>query len=255
MRKRCTARADAYETAHCRSDKSPTEPQSRGKSCMEFEELRQEVCYVNRMLLAAGLVSMHSGNASGLDRRSGRLVIKPSGVDYDRLKPEDLVEVDLQSGQVDGGRLRPSVDLPHHLFLYRRMPEIGAIIHTHSPYATAFAAVGRSIPICLTAMADQFGAEIPCTPYVDNQQDHIGQAILKYRTRAPAILLGCHGVFVWGPGPREALKSAVMLEEIAKTMFFAFQLGSPQPLPPEEVEKWFTRYQTTYGQPGNRSSS
>lgn len=218
---------------------------------MELESLRQEVCYVNRMLLASGLVSMHSGNASGLDRRSGRLVIKPSGVDYDRLKPEDLVEVDLQSGDVVGGRLRPSVDLPHHLFLYRRILEIGAIIHTHSPYATAFAAVGRSIPICLTAQADQFGTEIPCAPYVDNQQDHIGQAILKYRNRAPAILLGHHGVFAWGPTPREALKSAVMLEEIAKTMFFAFQLGSPQPLPPEEVEKWFTRYQTTYGQPGN----
>jgi len=216
---------------------------------MDFAQLRHEVWDVNRMLLAAGLVSMHSGNASGLDRESGRLVIKPSGVDYERLKPEDLVEVDLSSGQAAEGGLRPSVDLPHHLFLYRHMPDIGAVIHTHSPYATAFAAVGRPIPICLTAIADQFGAEIPCAPYVDNQHDHIGQAILQYRNRAPAILLGHHGVFVWGPTPREALKSAVMLEEIAKTVFFALQLGQPQPLPPEEVEKWFTRYHSTYGQP------
>jgi L-ribulose-5-phosphate 4-epimerase len=216
---------------------------------MDLAELRQEVCYVNRMLLSTGLVSMHSGNASGLDRASGRLVIKPSGVDYETLRPEDLVEVDLVTGRVVGGRLRPSVDLPHHLFLYRHLPDIGAVIHTHSPYATAFAAVGRPIPLCLTAMADQFGAEIPCTPYVDNQEDHIGQAILQYRNRAPAILLGNHGVFVWGSTPREAFKSAVMLEEIAKTVFLALQLGQPRLLPAEEVEKWFTRYHTTYGQP------
>jgi L-ribulose-5-phosphate 4-epimerase len=216
---------------------------------MDLAELRQEVCYVNRMLLSTGLVSMHSGNASGLDRASGRLVIKPSGVDYETLRPEDLVEVDLVTGRVVGGRLRPSVDLPHPLFLYRHLPDIGAVIHTHSPYATAFAAVGRPIPLCLTAMADQFGAEIPCTPYVDNQEDHIGQAILQYRNRAPAILLGNHGVFVWGSTPREAFKSAVMLEEIAKTVFLALQLGQPRLLPAEEVEKWFTRYHTTYGQP------
>jgi L-ribulose-5-phosphate 4-epimerase len=176
-------------------------------------------------------------------------VIKPSGVDYETLRPKDLVEVDLVTGRVVGGRLRPSVDLPHHLFLYRHLPDIGAVIHTHSPYATAFAAVGRPIPLCLTAMADQFGAEIPCTPYVDNQEDHIGQAILQYRNRAPAILLGNHGVFVWGSTPREAFKSAVMLEEIAKTVFLALQLGQPRLLPAEEVEKWFTRYHTTYGQP------
>ncbi len=218
---------------------------------MNLEPLRQQVCDVNRMLLSTGLVSVHSGNASGLDRPSGRLVIKPSGVDYETLKPEDLVEVDLETGQVVGKTFRPSVDLPHHLFLYRHIPEIGAVIHTHSPCATAFAAVGRPIPLCLTAMADQFGAEIPCTPYVDNQGNHIGEAILQYRNRSPAILLGNHGVFVWGTTPREALKSAVMLEEIAKTMFFALQIGQPQVLPPEEVEKWYTRYHTTYGQQQN----
>ena len=152
---------------------------------MSLTELREEVCYVNKMLPAAGLVTMHSGNASGLDRPSGRLVIKPSGVDYDRLRPEDLVEVDLESGEVIGSRLRPSVDLPHHLFLYRHLSDVGAVIHTHSNYATAMAAVGKPIPLCLTAIADEFGAEIPCCPYVDNEGDHIGQAILKHRNRAP----------------------------------------------------------------------
>ena len=98
--------------------------------------------------------------------------------------------------------LRPSVDLPHHLFLYRHLPEVGGIIHTHSNYATAFAAVGRPIPLCLTAIADEFGDEIPCCPYVDNEGDHIGEAILKHRNRAPAILLANHGVFAWGPSAR-----------------------------------------------------
>jgi L-ribulose-5-phosphate 4-epimerase len=200
------------------------------------------------MLPVAGLVTMHSGNASGLDRRSGRMVIKPSGVDYDRLKPEDLIEVDFATGEVIQLGLRPSVDLPHHLFLYRHLPEVCGIIHTHSNYATAFAAVGRPIPLCLTAIADEFGAEIPCAPYVDNEGDHIGEAILKYRNRAPAILLGNHGTFAWGPTARAALKAAVMTEDVAKTVHLACQLGQPAALSPAEAEKWYDRYHHRYGQ-------
>jgi L-ribulose-5-phosphate 4-epimerase len=216
---------------------------------MNLTALREEVCYANKMLPTAGLVTMHSGNASGLDRASGRLVIKPSGVDYDALRPDDLVEVDLATGEVVGSQLRPSVDLPHHLYLYRHLPEIGGVIHTHSNYATAFAAVGRPIPLCLTAIADEFGAEIPCAPYVDNEGDHIGQAILQHRNRAPAILLGNHGVFAWGASPRAALKAAVMTEDVAKTVHLAMQIGSPAAIPPEEAEKWYDRYHQRYGQP------
>jgi len=212
------------------------------------KHLREEVCYANKMLPAAGLVTMHSGNASGLDRASGRLVIKPSGVDYDALEPDDLVEVDLETGEVVGSKLRPSVDLPHHLYLYRKVPEIGGIIHTHSNYATAFAAVGRPIPLCLTAIADEFGAEIPCAPYVDNEGDHIGEAILQHRSRAPAILLGNHGVFAWGESSRAALKAAIMTEDVAKTVHLAMQLGRPAEIPPEEAEKWYDRYHHRYGQ-------
>ena len=215
---------------------------------MNLAELRDEVCRVNRMLPQAGLVTMHSGNASGLDRKSGRLVIKPSGVDYDKLAPADLVEVDLETGRVVDSRLRPSVDLPHHLFLYRQLPEVGGVIHTHSNYATAFAAVGRPIPVCLTAIADEFGAEIPCAPYTDNEGDHIGQAIVRHRTRAPAILLGNHGTFAWGPTATAALKAAVMTEDVAKTVFLAMQLGQPAHIPPEEAEKWYDRYHHRYGQ-------
>ena len=215
---------------------------------MTLAQLREEVCYANRMLPAAGLVTVHSGNASGLDRASGRLVIKPSGVDYDALAPEDLVEVDLESGDVIDSALRPSVDLPHHLYLYRHVPETGGVIHTHSNYATAFAAVGRPIPLCLTAIADQFGAEIPCTPYVDNEGDHIGRAILEHRNRAPAILLANHGVFAWGASPRAALKAAVMTEDAAKTVHLAIELGQPREIPPDEAEKWYDRYHHRYGQ-------
>ncbi|MGQ9574160.1 MAG: L-ribulose-5-phosphate 4-epimerase [Thermoguttaceae bacterium] len=215
---------------------------------MDLTELRQEVCYANKMLLTSGLVTMHSGNASGLDPQSGRLVIKPSGVDYDRLTPEMLVEVVLETGELIGATFRPSVDLPHHLYLYRHMPGVCGIVHTHSNYATAMAALGRPIPVCLTAIADQFGAEIPCTPYVDNEADHIGQAILRYRNRAPAILVGNHGVFAWGRTVREALKVAVMTEDVAKTVHLAMQLGPPREIPPEEVKKWYDRYRYGYGQ-------
>ena len=214
----------------------------------QLDELREEVCRANKMLPAAGLVTMHSGNASGLDRTSGRLVIKPSGVDYDTLRPEDLVEVDLATGRVVGSGLLPSVDLPHHLFLYRNMPDVAGVIHTHSNYATAFAAVGRPIPLCLTAIADEFGAEIPCVPYVDNEGDHIGEAILRHCNRAPSILLGNHGTFSWGTSATAALKAAVMTEDVAKTVLLAMQIGEPKPIPPEEAEKWYDRYHNRYGQ-------
>jgi len=215
---------------------------------MNLDELREKVCLINKLLPATGLVTMHSGNASGLDRASGRLVIKPSGMDYDKLTPEALVEIDLESGQVINSSLRPSVDLPHHLYLYRNVPEIGAIIHTHSNYATAFAAVGKPIPLCLTAIADEFGQEIPCAPYIDNEGDHIGEAIIKHRGRAPAILLGNHGVFAWGKNPEAALKAAVMVEDVAKTVHLAMQIGDPRIIPPQEAEKWYKRYHERYGQ-------
>jgi L-ribulose-5-phosphate 4-epimerase len=199
---------------------------------------------------------MHSGNASGIDRERGLVLIKPSGVDYDTLRPEDLAVVTLDgepaadSAVPDGvsTRLRPSVDTPHHLALYRGDPAIGGVIHTHSNFATAWAAAGRPIPCALTAMADEFGGEVPWAPYADNEGDHIGDAILAHRTRAPGILLANHGVFAFDATARAALKAAVMIEDAAKTMWLASRLGSPRPLPPDEIEKWWTRYHATYGQ-------
>jgi L-ribulose-5-phosphate 4-epimerase len=215
---------------------------------MSMQTLREEVCYANKMLPVTGLVTMHSGNVSGLDRERGRLVIKPSGFDYESLTPELLVEVDLETGKTIDTDMRPSVDLPHHLYLYRHIEDVGAVIHTHSNYATGFAAVGRPITLCLTAIADEFGAEIPCAPYVDNEGEHIGEAIMAHRNRSPAILMGNHGVFAWGKTARDALKAAVMTEDVAKTVFIASQLGEPSVLPPEESEKWYDRYHNRYGQ-------
>lgn len=210
--------------------------------------LRAAVCRANRALPRYGLVTAHSGNASALDRASGIVYIKPSGFDYEALREEDIVAVDLASGAV-GGALRPSVDLPHHLFLYRNLADIGGIVHTHSNYATAFAACGLPIPVVLTAIADEFGGDIPCAPYVDNAEDAIGRAIVEHRSpRSPAILLAHHGVFAWGPTVEAALKAAVMVEDAAKTVHLAMQLGEPRPLPAIEVEKWWDRYQNRYGQ-------
>ena len=226
-------------------------------------QLREEVLEANVGIYRAGLVTMHSGNASGIDRNSGVVLIKPSGVDYEKLTPSLLVATDLAGRKLQtgdpGDQLKPSVDLPHHLYLYNHCREIGGIVHTHSNYATSFALLERSIPVHLTAIADEFGAEIPCAPYVDNAGDHIGEAILRHRNSAPAILLAHHGAFTFGPDARAALKAAVMLEDVAKTCHLAMLLGKPVALPPEEVQKWFERYHTTYGQesptPAKRSST
>ena len=212
-----------------------------------FEQLRREVWEANLGIFRAGLVTMHSGNASGIDRRRGLVIIKPSGMDYDKLRPADMVATDLEGRKVKG-KWKASVDLPHHVYIYKHRPEIGGIVHTHSNYATSFALLGRPIPVCLTAIADEFGAEVPCAPYTDNVGDHIGEAILRSMGRSPAVLLAQHGAFAFGATPSGALKAAVMLEDVAKTCHLALLLGKPAPLPPEEVRKWYDRYHTTYGQ-------
>lgn len=214
-----------------------------------LEQLRREVWQANLGIYRAGLVTMHSGNASGIDRRRGLVVIKPSGMDYEKLRPVDMAVTDLEGRRVRG-KWKPSVDLPHHLYLYQHRPEIGGIVHTHSNYATAFALLGRPIPAYLTAIADEFGGEIPCAAYVDNAGDHIGEAVVKSMGKAPAVLLAHHGAFAFGPTPTAALKAAVMLEDVAKTCHLALLLGKPEPLPAEEVEKWYDRYHSTYGQKG-----
>ena len=223
----------------------------------EFISLRHETWQANIGLPKAGLVTMHSGNASGLHRPSGLFLIKPSGVDYEAMRPEDLVVIRLSDGvKVPSedvpdrcqSALRPSVDTIHHRLLYLHDERIGSIIHTHSNYATAWAIQGRPLPCVLTAIADEFGGDIPCIPYTDNEEDHIAQAILRWRGESPAVLLANHGVFAMDSTPRRTFKAAVMVEDVARTLAIAASLGPIKRLPDEEILKWRQRYQTTYGQ-------
>ena len=212
-----------------------------------LEELCVLVCEGNLMLPRTGLVTWTSGNVSGRDPDSGYVVIKPSGVRYEALMPDDMVVLDAD-GKVVQGRLKPSVDAPTHLYIYRHRADVQAVVHTHSPFATAFAAVGRPIPVCLTAMADEFGGPIPCGRYGKIGGEEIGQEIVRAIGDSLAILIKNHGVFTIGPTPTAATKAAVMVEDVARTVHLALQLGQPEEIPPEEVERAHRRYVEKYGQ-------
>lgn len=212
-----------------------------------LEELKQAVCWANRELPRQGLVTMTSGNVSGRDFEKQLAVIKPSGVSFDDLKPEEMVVVDLE-GKVVEGKLKPSVDTATHLYVYRHMPEVGSVIHTHSNYATSFAALGQGIPVCLTAMGDEFGCPVPCSGYAKIGGEEIGAEIVKTIGKSPAVLIKNHGVFAVGKSVRAALKAAVMVEDIAKTMHLAMLRGKPIEIPPEEVKRLWDVYHSNYGQ-------
>lgn len=208
---------------------------------------KQRICKLNRALPTQGLVTMTSGNVSGRDLETGYIVIKPSGIQYDAMGPEDMVVVD-PNGQVIEGQWKPSVDTLTHLHIYRARPDVHGIVHTHSSYATSFAALGRPIPAVLTAMADEFGGPIPIGPYVSIGDEAIGQAVVSHIGTSPAILLQNHGVFTIGHTPEAAFKAAVMTEDVAKTVHLALLLGEPIPIAPEEIQRGHRRYMQQYGQ-------
>ncbi|MDQ1317791.1 MAG: L-ribulose-5-phosphate 4-epimerase [Candidatus Poribacteria bacterium] len=212
-----------------------------------LEKLRDEVYKMNMELPKNNLVTWTSGNVSGRDSETGYVVIKPSGISYDLLSPENLVVIDFQ-GNVIEGDLMPSVDTDSHLYVYRHRDDVGGVVHTHSPYATAFAILGRSIPVYLTAMADEFGCSVPVSNYARIGGDEIGKEIVEKIGKSPAILLKNHGVFTIGLTPLSAVKAAVMLEDIAKTVHLALLLGQPDEIPSEEVERAHRRYKEKYGQ-------
>jgi len=212
-----------------------------------LEQLKERVCALNRGLAREGLVAMTSGNVSGRDPDSGLVVIKPSGVPYERLAADDMVVLS-RDGEVVEGALRPSVDATTHLVIYRRREDVNGVVHTHSNYATAFAAANLPIPPLLTAMADEFGGPIPVGPYAPVGEEEIGNAVCDHIGGGKAILLKNHGVFTIGDSPESAFKTAVMVEDVAKTCFLARQLGTPEELPPEEVKRAHRRYREKYGQ-------
>ena len=218
------------------------------KMSSEPTKLEEAVYMANMNFYEANLVSSTQGNASGIDRENGLVVIKPSGVNYKTLKVSDMVTVNLNGEKIKGD-LKPSVDLPHHLFLYKNIADIGSVVHTHSTYATIFAIAEKSIPCLSTGHADVFGGDIPVTPYTDNKGNNIGETILKfYRKKCPAIIVGRHGIFAFGPSPQEAVKIAILTEHVAQISFGGLILGKlikgkeVLPLPDKEIEKWYSRY-------------
>ncbi len=212
-----------------------------------LEALRQQLYELHLELPKNGLVAWTGGNISARDPDSGLVVIKPSGVRYEHLRPPDMVVVDLD-GRVVEGALKPSSDTASHLYLYRHRPEVGGVVHTHSTYATAFAALGRPIPVYLTAQADEFGGPIPCGGFALVGGEEIGRVALEAMGASCAVLLKNHGVITVGASAEAAVKAAVMVEDVARTTYLALQLGQPDEIGPEAIARLHHRYTQVYGQ-------
>ena len=215
-----------------------------------LEELKQQVYAANMELPRRGLVTYTWGNVSGIDRKAGLVVIKPSGVAYEELTPDKLVVLDLDGRKVEGG-LNPSSDTKTHLELYKAYPQLGGIVHTHSTYATAWAATGQNIPCGLTMMGDEFGGPVPVGPFRLIGSEAIGEGVvetLKKYPKSPAVLMQNHGPFTIGKDAEAAVKAAAMTEEVAHTMWAAKQLGDIIPISQEDIDSLNDRYTNVYGQ-------
>ena len=218
-----------------------------------LEDLKEKVFKANMELVEQGLVIYTWGNASGIDREKGLVVIKPSGVDYDVMKPSDMVVVDLQTGKVVEGDLNPSSDTPTHLELYRKFPNIGGVVHTHSTYATAWAQAGKAIPNIGTTHADYFYKDIPCTDaMVESEMPEYeletGKVIVRKFEElginpdlTPAVLVKNHGPFSWGKNPSNAVYNAKVMEQCAKMAFISFSVNPQTTMNPLLVEKHYMR--------------
>jgi L-ribulose-5-phosphate 4-epimerase len=213
---------------------------------MMLEDLRAEVCEGNLDLYRNGLVAWTGGNLSALAPDRSCIVIKPSGVPYSVMRPQDMVVVSTD-GVVLEGNHGPSSDTSSHLAVYAGRADVGSVVHTHSRYATAFAALGKPIPCVLTAIADEFGGPVPCGGYAPIGSDAIGKEILASIGHSPAILMANHGVFTLGPTIAKALQAAVMVEDVAATVHAALLIGQPTELPPDEIAANHDRYTTRYG--------
>ena len=211
--------------------------------------LRAEVAALHAQLTRYQLVIWTAGNVSGRVPGADLFVIKPSGVDYDELDADAMVVCDLDGNLVEGTR-QPSSDTAAHAYVYRHMPEVGGVVHTHSTYATAWAARGEPVPCVLTMGADEFGGEIPIGPFALIGDDSIGRGIVETlrESRSPAVLMQNHGPFTVGRDARAAVKAAVMVEDVARTVHIARQLGEPIPIAQEHVDALYDRYQNVYGQ-------
>jgi L-ribulose-5-phosphate 4-epimerase len=212
--------------------------------------LRQTVATLHSELTKYGLVAWTAGNVSARVPGADLMVIKPSGVSYDELTAAAMIVCDLD-GQVVEGDLAPSSDTAAHAYVYRAIADVGGVVHTHSPYACAWAARNEPIPCVLTAMADEFGGEIPVGPFALIGNDDIGKGIVETLSghRSPAVLMRNHGVFTIGPDAKAAVKAAVMCEDVARSVHLARQLGEPVSIEPADIDRLYDRYQNAYGQP------
>ena len=212
-----------------------------------LETIREQLYHLHLELPKNNLVTWTGGNVSGRDPETGLVAIKPSGVRYEDLRPEHMVIVDLD-GRIVEGDLKVSSDTASHLYIYRRRPDVGGVVHTHSAYATAFAALGRPIPVYLTAMADEFGGPIPCGGFALIGGEEIGKVVVESIGSSRACLLKNQGVFTIGADAEAAVKAAVMVEDVARTVWLALQLGQPDEIAPENVARLHHRYTHVYGQ-------
>jgi len=212
-------------------------------------ELRREVCALHEQLTRYQLVVWTAGNVSARVPGHDLLVIKPSGVSYDELTPDNMVVCDLD-GRVVEGEHAPSSDTEAQAYVYRELPHVGGVVHTHSTYATAWAARGEPVPCVLTMGADEFGGDIPVGPFAIIGDDSIGRGIVETirGSRSPAVLMQNHGVFTVGPTAKAAVKAAVMCEDVARTVHIARQLGTPLPIAQDQIDSLHARYQNVYGQ-------
>lgn len=216
---------------------------------MRLEPLRAEVCALHAELPANHLVAWTSGNISARDPETGLVVIKPSGIKFRDLRPENMVVVDVDGNKVEGD-YKPSSDTASHCYIYRHRPDVFGVVHTHSRHAAAFAVLGRPIPCVTTAMADEFGGEIPCGGFALIGGEQIGQEVVRVLqgSRSAAALLQNHGVFAIGTSAEEAVKAAVMTEDNAAIVWLALQIGTPIPIAKADIDSLHGRYNNAYGQ-------
>jgi L-ribulose-5-phosphate 4-epimerase len=214
-----------------------------------IKDIRRQVARLHAELPRNELVVWTAGNVSARVPGEDLLVIKPSGIRYDEITPENMVVTDFDGTLVEGD-LSPSSDTAAHAYVYRHMPEVGGVVHTHSTYATAWSARGEAVPCVLTMIADEFGGEIPVGPFALIGDDSIGHGIVETLRghRSPAVLMRNHGVFTIGRDAGAAVKAAVMCEDVARTVHISRQIGEPLPIGQADIDSLYARYQNVYGQ-------
>jgi len=212
-----------------------------------LEKLKEELAELHQELPKNDLVRWTGGNVSARDPETGLVVIKASGIRFEVMGPQHMVVLNMDGKLVEGD-FKPSSDVYSHIYIYKHRPDVNGVVHTHSRYATAFAAVGKPIPCVLTAMGDEFGGSIPCGGFALIGDEAIGKVVVESIGKSPAVLLKNHGVFTVGKNAESAVKAAVMCEDVAATVWLAMQIGTPDVIPQEDIDKLHYRYTNIYGQ-------